>query len=195
MGFDQQIQFASAMSQNFADAAGRMVSASSSLWAHSEPKETQRSWYREPAANPFDWSAWGLPFAGAAQPWSAWGFSQPSMFQSFTAVPFAYQPWPALASFASSMAALQQVPSYVRAFDATPQQPDYAGLTWQAMMWPLTQASAQLATFAAAVAVPNEYSSYRSDGGHAVAQIVAAEPLTPEWPLAALFGWGSTAVH
>ena len=54
-----------------------------------------------------------------------------------------------------------------------PMPNDVVSTAWQAMMWPLTQFTA----IAAPTPAHNPYSSYRSDGGHAVAQIVAEPEL------------------
>jgi hypothetical protein len=170
LAFDHQMQFAAELTGRVAEASSEMFSKPTSLFAATEPRdEPGRSWYRAPTPNPFDWSSWMMP--AAPQPsWPAWMTPQSHQPMMFGALPFAEQPWSALASFASTMAALQ---SYQRAWTPPSSAPainsDLVSNAWQAMMWPLAQFN-QMATAASPAA--NPYSSYRSDGGHAVAQIV-----------------------
>ncbi len=161
LGFDQQMQFAAALTDSVAKA--------SSMFGGVERKEPGRSWYRSPTPNPFDWTSWGVP--AAAQPWG-WPMpiSQPIGAPVFGVLPFGQQPWSALASYASTMAALQSCHNAWAPLNTPSSNSDVISNAWQAMMWPLTQFNA----IAAATTAPNPYSSYRSDSGHAVAQIVPA---------------------
>ncbi len=198
LDFDQHLQFANALTSSMAKAASGMLSASTAVFDPPEPKEPGRSWYRAPAANPFDWTTWGLPTATTMQPWTggwAAGFGQPAGLQAYAAVPFAQQPWSALASFANTMVALQSSQNMWSSLVPATGQTDIAAKTWQAMMWPLAQASVQLSAFAAAATEPDTYSSYRSDGGHAVAQLSAVEPKPTEAPIVNMFTWAAPTVH
>ncbi len=177
-GFDHQMQFAAALTGRVVEASSQNIGTYGSMFGRTERDEPGRSWYRSPTPNLFDWTAWGVP-ASAAQPWTPWAMAigQPIGAPMFGVVPFAQQPWSALASFASTMAAMQSYqnawmpPSSAR--PAMPMPADVVSTAWQAMMWPLTQ----FAAIAAPTPAHNPYSSYRSDGGHAVAQIVAEPEL------------------
>ena len=192
MNFDQQVDFARAMSNSLAEAASGMLDASSRMFAASPPvAEAPTSWYRPPvAANPFDWTTWIAPTSAPANPWAgfAWAptswlpwtnaWSQPSSGIAYTAfgassLPFGHQPWAELASFAGGMAALQ---ANQRAWTSTmtpaAKQPDLVAQGWEAMAWSLKQANAQLDALATVADPIDAYASYRSSSGHAVAQIV-----------------------
>jgi hypothetical protein len=167
LNFDQQIQFASALTGQLVEATSGILSASSAMLGNKPPQEAGRSWYRPVASNPFDWTTWQMPASTQPQ-WSPWttSFGSPS----FSPIPFSQQPWAALASFASNMAALQSYQSAWTPRTSSAVQSDLISQTWEALMWPL----AQFTALAAATAEPNPYSSYRSDSGHASAQIAPA---------------------
>jgi hypothetical protein len=152
-GYDQQIHFANAMAKGFADTTNEILRASTALWGQAMPPAPGRSWYRPPAANPFDLSSWALPMGQPVAPWAAWStnFANPML-------PAAFQPWSAIASVANTMATVET-----------------AQANWSSMFagWPLAQVSA----LAAVVAPSEPVSAYRSSGGHAVAQVsFAPEP-------------------
>lgn len=171
VAFDHQMQFAAELTGRIAEASSEMFAKPAAISTVTDRREPARSWYRAPAApNPFDWSSWLTP--AAPQPtWAAWTVPQSRSPAMFGALPFAEQPWSALASFASTMATLQ---SCQRAWTPPTSAPavnnDLVSSAWQAMMWPLMQ----FAEIASAAPATNPYSSYRSDSGHAVAQIVPA---------------------
>lgn len=174
LNFDQQFQFASALTGQMVEATSGILTASSAMLGSKQPQQAGRSWYRPAVSNPFDWTTWQMP-ASTQQPWSPCTMSYGSPM--FGPIPFSQQPWSALASFASNMAALQ---SYQSAWtpmksSASTGQSDLISQTWQAMMWPL----AQFTALATATTEPNPYSSYRSDSGHATAQIAPPAPVLP----------------
>jgi hypothetical protein len=156
LGYDQQIDLANAMAKGFADTTNEMMRASTAFWAQTTPPESGKSWYRNPAPNPFDWSTWAMPMSNAAAPWAAWGtnFANPMM-------PPAFQPWSAIASVANTMATVETV------------QANWASLF---AGWPLAQVNA-----VASVVSPSEpVTAYRSSGGHAVAQVSLAHEPRPK---------------
>ena len=167
LNFDQQFQFATAFTGQMVEATSGILTASSAMLGSKQPQqEAGRSWYRPAVSNPYDWTSWQMP-ASTQQPWSPWTMSFGSPV--FGPIPFSQQPWSALASFASNMAALQSYQSaWTPMTSSAARQPDLISQTWEALMWPLTQFNA----LAIATAEPNPYSSYRSDSGHATAQIV-----------------------
>lgn len=167
-GYDQQLQMASTLAKTFTDMTSSALQASTAFWTGAKAPDPARSWYRPPAANPFDLNAWGTGATSTMAPWSAWGttFNPAAMM-----LPNA-QSWSALASFATAMAAMQPVQSYWASFMPGFQPPAPQAMTWQSVMWPM----AQFGAIAAAMASPAKYSNYRSEGGHATAQITFVDP-------------------
>ncbi len=189
LNFDQQVDFARAMSSSFTEAASSLLDASSRMFAASPPPaEPTTSWYRPPvAANPFDWTTWVL--STTTNPWSSFGWTQPSWFgwsmalsqpasiNPFTRLgvaqsPFGYQPWAEMSSFAGNMAVLQSSQQAWAALAPPAKQPDLLAQGWEAMAWSLQQTSAHLDVLTKAADTADAYASYRSSSGHAVAQIV-----------------------
>lgn len=178
MLYDQQFQLANAVAKSISDATASALQASTAFWTGAKAPDPARSWYRAPAPNPFDWSSWAMPGNAASGPWNAWGAS----FNPMLGMPMmsaGAQPWSALATFASAMAAMQPMQSYWAPF-APASQPAMPGvLAWQAMMWPMmAQFNAVLAAAASNSAV---FANYRSPGGHATAQVTFAEQPTSDW--------------
>jgi hypothetical protein len=183
LGFDLQLQLASAMAKTFSDATTEMMRASSSFMSAGTAPEPGRSWYRQPAANPFDVSAWLSPFSSAmpssfGSSWGAWAmpFGPPLMPGG----------WQALASFASTMAAFEPIQASwssltPKASQHGAQAAQAQSMAWQAFMWPMTQFCAIGGSEPQA-----EYANYRSSGGHAAAPIkLLAEPERRPMTLAA----------
>ncbi len=184
-GYDQQMQFATAVAKSFTDATTTAMAASTTFWGTPKTPEPGRSWYRPPAApNPFDLTTWMTPASTNSMPWAAWGTSFNPMA---TVNPFAagnpmmagsaVMPWSAIAAFASAMAAIQPAQQYWSQFMPMTRPASTASFPWQSMMWPMTQFGA----FAAAITAPAEFASYRSPGGHATAQITHASPPPTSW--------------
>jgi hypothetical protein len=173
-GYDQQLQFATAMARTFSDATADMMRASSSFWSAGTPPEPGRSWYRPPAVNPFDLSSWFSPFSAMVSPWSGpWGSSFGASM-----MPPGYQPWTALASFASTMSAFESAQTYWSSFTPAAQKPQSEAWAWQALLWPLAQFDA-----IGQAGSPAEFANYRSSGGHAAAPItLQAEPTRRSLP-------------
>ena len=195
LNFDQQVQFASALSSSMTDAAAGMLDASSRWFAEPKPSEPTpsqpvKSWYRQPSApNPFDWTTWAMPTAASTNPWSSYGWTQPSWFswgmalgqpasinpfmqQGVVPSPFGYQPWAEIASFAGNMAALQSSQQAWASLTQPAKQPDLVKQGWEAVAWSLEQTSAHLDALTKTADTTDAYANYRSSSGHAVAQIV-----------------------
>jgi hypothetical protein len=141
-----------------------------SLWAQPASTPRSRSWYRAPTPNLLDPTAWGFPaplsvygvpvspammgfgsssFGFGQNYGSGFGlpFGQPSAFTNpFTANPFARPPENPMTAWMSS-------------FAPQPANP------WSTLNSAISKALA-----------PSPYSAYRSDSGHAVAQILRPEP-------------------
>lgn len=170
-GYDQQLQFAAAVAKSYTDAADKAMQASTAFWSPSKSPEPGRSWYRPPATpNPFDWSTWAMPSVTAQSPWQAWGtmFSPMAMTGANSAMP-----WSAIAAFASTMAAMQPAQTYWASFGSAARPVGKMPVfPWQPMGWPLEHIGAM----AAAMTAPVDFANYRSNGGHATAQITLANP-------------------
>ncbi len=185
-----------------------VLQASASFWSPLvEPKTdpTPKSWYRPPAPNPFDLSAWGVPtpfqtFGGNSvaaawfNPWAGFGSNLTAPFTGGFGTSAFHIPWSTIASVATAMAAVQpsastgwfpSVPTY------RPAEP--SKISWDAFFWPMTQLNALAAVATASTA----FSNYRSDSGHAVAHIVHGTEKAPEADMTAIyaFAWPSFTVH
>lgn len=167
-GFDTQMQVANSFAKAMTDTTSAMMQSTAAFWAPPKP-DPAKSWYRAPASAS---AAPVWPFAAMAMPSSGMGWPQTNAM-----TPFSAQQWSALASFAQMMAAIQPMQSYWMSFvpGQAAQQPPMATF-WQAMMLPIVQwsSTAQAATDAA-------YAIYRSDGGHATAQIIFPGETKPSW--------------
>jgi hypothetical protein len=140
---------------------------------------SHRSWYRRPAQSPYDLAGWLPGFAGPASPldwWRAgmgltpgWPMAEPRGFDALTA-------W----MTALTSLSLPFTQSMLGAMSPAQQWMQLASA------WPGTQAvraeAAPLAPFA----------FYRSDGGHATAQITFPKMVigTAVWPVFGLPFWG-----
>jgi len=180
LGYDQQLQLATAMAKTIADATTEMMRASSSFWSAGTPPAPGRSWYRPPAANPFDASTWLSPFSAMAMPWgNSWGTWGTPLGTSM--MPAGYQPWTALASFANTMAVFESTQSYWASFTPAVQKPQAQAWAWQAFLWPMTQLEA-----ISNAGLQSDFANYRSSGGHAAAPITLREEparrTMPSWP-------------
>lgn len=178
LGFEQQMQFAGALFGIVNQAANDIMQASLAAWAPRQKPDPAKSWYKAPRAT-VEWTTPAatmpaLPMAG----WNPWM----SAFSSAAMTPAASgQAWSALAQFAHTMAALQPVQNFwLSMMPGLQQQPSSAAL-WQGMMWPMNQFSAMMGT-----APSTTYATYRSDGGHATAQILFPGDQTPSWKIKGL---------
>jgi hypothetical protein len=158
-----------------------------SLWSQPARTERPRSWYRPPQPNLLDPTAWGFPaplavYGVTVTPQMAMGFNP-----GFNPMQASFLPSPFLPA-ASPMAAMMQMmqPSAMTGFGLPFQQPSpYANpfarqpenpmTAWMSGFAPQpTNPWASLTKAMTGALAPTPYSSYRSDSGHAVAQI--AEP-------------------
>lgn len=175
-------------------AAGRPEPAKPevSLWSQ-PPRNTQpRSWYRPPQPNLLDPTAWGFPaplavYGVPVTPQMAMmGFNQ---MQPWSAMAQAMQPaamtgWPGFApgfgnafgnAFGSSFGSGFGMPFHQPSPYANPfaRQPENPMTAWMSGFAPQPVSPWDSLTKAMTGALtPAPYSSYRSDSGHAVAQIV-----------------------
>jgi hypothetical protein len=160
------------------------------LWARpSRP----RSWYRPPATNFFDPTVWGFPapLAVFGVPVSASMFPMlPNMMPSYMGNAMAWNSgWPT--PFGTGFTS----PSLMDAFCPQPANPMTA---WMDSFKPKPPASpwAKMTDAMTNAMTSQPYSSYRSDSGHAVAQIVRREPKAEAKPdpmaIWNLFGWPTT---
>ncbi len=183
-GFDQQMQLATAMMKAFADGTASAMQASTAVWGDAKAADPARSWYRPPAANPFDWSAWMPAGSVAGNPLAAWAMPMTPMAGMASLSAVSPQSWSALASFASMMATMQPMTAYWAPFMPSTQVNNPMA-AWQSLMGPMMSQFNAMA--AAAVSQPSPFAAYRSTGGHATAQITFAdEPKS---------GWSSTKFH
>jgi hypothetical protein len=166
-----------------------------SLWSQAAQSPRPRSWYRAPTPNLLDPTAWGFP-----APISVYGVPvTPQMAMAFSPLP-------------SPLSALMQVmqPSPSMGFGmpfsqpsafANPfvRQPENPMTAWMSAFAPQPANPWQNVTKAMTSALaPTPYSNYRSDSGHAVAQIAepeikassAQEAITAMWNL---FTWPTPA--
>jgi hypothetical protein len=152
-----------------------------SLWSLPARTERPRSWYRPPQANLLDPTAWGFP-----APFAVYGVPvTPQMAMAFNPItsqgwsPFtAMMPPSAMPGWRSFGLPLAQPSPYANPFARTPENPMTA---WMSSFAPQPVSPwAGLTKAMTGALAPATYSSYRSDSGHAVAQI--AEPATKSSP-------------
>jgi hypothetical protein len=175
-----------------------------SLWSQPARSTRPRSWYRPPTPNLLDPTVWGFPaplsvYGVPVTPQMAMGFNPMNplnplnpMQSPLTALIQVMQP---SSGFAFGMPFGQPSP-YANPFVRPPENPMTAWMSvfapqpanpWSSMTKALTGAL-----------TPTPYSSYRSDSGHAVAQIAkpearassAEEAMTAMWNL---FAWPTPA--
>jgi hypothetical protein len=186
-----------------------------SLWTQPPRPAQPRSWYRPPQPNLLDPTAWGFPAPlsvyGVPVSPMGMGFNpmQPAMLQSpfmpawspLTAIMQAMQPGFGSTTMASGFGLpFSQPAQFANPFMRPPEHPLTA---WMAGFAPqpvnpwasLTKTMAGAMTGAMS---PTPYSNYRSDSGHAVAQIIepAAKPSSVEDAAMAfwnLFTWPTPA--
>jgi hypothetical protein len=191
------------------------TAAASTLWTQPPRPVPPRSWYRPPQPNLLDPTAWGFPAPlsvyGVPVSPMAMGFNpmQPAMLQSpfmpawspLTAMMQAMQPGFGSTTMASGFGLpFSQPAQFANPFMRPPEHPLTA---WMAGFAPqpvnpwasLTKTMAGAMTGAMS---PTPYSNYRSDSGHAVAQIIepAAKPSSVEDAAMAfwnLFTWPTPA--
>lgn len=187
-GTEQTANLAGTVAQTFADLAADMMRVSASAWSPARASAPQpgRSWYRAPAPNPFDLSAWAPSLSPMAMPWtmpSMWGMPfAPAMMPSAMSL-FSATPWSAIAAFANTMAMFEPSRNYwaAPAPKFAPQQTQ--AMMWQAVMWPMLQldaAQVAIAKVQAADTTATDFARHRSSGGHAASAIrVLPEPAMP----------------
>jgi hypothetical protein len=147
-----------------------------SLWSQAATPSRPRSWYRPPQPNLLDPTTWGFPaplsvYGVPVTPQMAMGFN-PSMTHAWS--PMAG--WP---GFGSTFGAGFGLPFAQPSVFANPfvRQPENPFTTWMSSLAPqpvspwasLTKA---MTTAMSSTNSPTPYASYRSDSGHAMAQIV-----------------------
>lgn len=192
-GTEQTANLAGTVAQTFADLAADMMRVSASAWspAPASAPHPGRSWYRAPAPNPFDLSAWAPSLSPMAMPWtmpsirSMWGMPfAPALMPSAMSL-FSATPWSAIAAFANTMAMFEPSRNYWAAPAPAPKfAPEQAqAMMWQAVMWPMLQldaAQVAIAKVQAADTTATDFARHRSSGGHAASAIrVLPEPAMP----------------
>jgi hypothetical protein len=180
-GFEQQMQIATAMVQSFTEAANGMAQASTAFWTGKQEPDPARSWYRKPSQSQgaFDWGIWSMPSAPPAAPWNAWASTT-----AWPASPYSANAWSGLAAFAQTMAALQPMQAFwMSMIPGAANQSAYHLAPWQNLAWPFAQQMTEMAKAAQA----SSYAIYRSESGHATAQVLFPGQSTP--------GWGNTRLH
>lgn len=154
-GYVEQLKLATAMANTWNEAAANTAEVIAAFWGYKQPAPG-RSWYKPPQANPFDWRSW-LPSGATGFTPMAWALPWP-----------ATTPWAPAFGWGPTQTAWMGYPTSVA-------RQELPALAWQMMLWPLNQAN----TLAAA-APP--YAAYRSDGGHATAQIIVGDAPPPATP-------------
>jgi hypothetical protein len=159
-----------------------------SLWAQPSRTAQPRSWYRPPQPNLLDPTTWGFP-----APLAVYGVPVTSMSMGFNPMQATMLPSPLMPVWSPLTAMMQAMQPGSRhniasgfglSFTTTPQfanpfvrQPENPVTAWMAGFAPQpVNPWASLTNAMTGAMSPAPYSSYRSDSGHAVAQI--AEPAT-----------------
>jgi hypothetical protein len=164
----------STMSAAAAATAPKPAAPEVSLWSQPASSTRPRSWYRPPTPNLLDPTAWGFPaplavYGVPVTPQMAMGFNP--MQSPMAAMMQAMQPSP-MAGWPSFGTGFGQPSPFANPFARQPENPMAA---WMASFAPQPVNPWVSLTKAMTGALsPVPYSSYRSDSGHAVAQI--AEP-------------------
>lgn len=165
------IDYTAAAQQAYFEATEQMLR----FWSHAlaEQKDPPRSWYRHPDAE--------LPLAA---PWldPRTAFNPASVFQGLASAQA--RAWQSMMTAPWTLSPAAWPMAYMMMSSGVP----------QSVAWPTAEANVAAADAAQAAteAVEQAFSSYRSDGGHAVAQIVmlpikaglaaAALPFAAAWP-------------